>query len=212
VAPVRLFPLPNVVLFPGVLLPLHIFEPRYRALVADALDDDRLIGIVLLRPGWEGDYDGRPPIYPIGCSGVIVHHARLEDGRYNILLRGLDRFRVVSEEHTHAYRRAAVDMLHDAAPDRTDQRALAELRATLEARLGLSKPGVDGAVDAAAHLAAMSDADVVHTLAQYVDLDPLEKQMLLECETTRRRAESLIDLLEMKRWPGAPPAGSSRAH
>ncbi len=210
-APLRLFPLPNVVLFPGVLLPLHIFEPRYRALVADALDDDRLIGMVLLQPGWEGDYEGRPPIYAIGCSGVIIQHVRLDDGRYNILLRGLDRFRIVSEDHARSYRHAAVDLMHDPPPDHADQHALSQLRSTLEARLGLSTQGVDGVVDAAAHLAAMSDADVIHTLAQYVDLDPLEKQMLLECETTRRRAESLIDLLEMKRWPGAP-TGASRRH
>ncbi len=68
-----LFPLPNVVLFPNVFLPLHIFEPRYREMVADALASDRLIGMVLLKPGWEHEYEGRPPVYPIGCSGVITH-------------------------------------------------------------------------------------------------------------------------------------------
>ena len=72
-----LFPLPNVVLFPNVFLPLHIFEPRYREMVADALASDRMIGMVLLQPGWERDYDGRPPVYPIGCSGVITHVERL---------------------------------------------------------------------------------------------------------------------------------------
>src|SRR5213596_3395375 len=80
-----LFPLPNVVLFPNVFLPLHIFEPRYREMVADALASDRLIGMVLLRPGWERDYEGRPPVYPIGCSGVITHAERLHDGRYDIV-------------------------------------------------------------------------------------------------------------------------------
>ncbi len=67
-----LFPLPNVVLFPGVGLPLHIFEPRYRAMVADALEGERRIGMVLLQPGWEPAYQARPRIYPIGCSGVIA--------------------------------------------------------------------------------------------------------------------------------------------
>ena len=94
-----LFPLPNVVLFPNVFLPLHIFEPRYREMVADALAGDRMIGMVLLRPGWEHDYDGRPPVYPIGCSGVITHVERLPDGRYNIVLRGLERFRILEEDH-----------------------------------------------------------------------------------------------------------------
>ena len=71
-----IFPLPNVVLFPNVSLPLHIFEGRYREMVAAALEGDRLIGMVLLRPGWEGHYEGRPPVYPVGCAGVITHHDR----------------------------------------------------------------------------------------------------------------------------------------
>src|SRR5204862_66647 len=86
-----LFPLPNVVLFPNVFLPLHIFEPRYREMVGDALAGDRMIGMVLLKPGWESDYEGRPPVYPIGCSGVITHAERLQDGRFNIVLRRVAR-------------------------------------------------------------------------------------------------------------------------
>src|SRR5580765_5377799 len=93
-----LFPLPNVVLFPNVFLPLHIFEPRYREMVADAIAGDRVIGIVLLRSGWEHDYEGRPPVYSVGCNGVITHFERLADGRYNIILRGVERFRIVSED------------------------------------------------------------------------------------------------------------------
>src|SRR5689334_21904912 len=104
-----LFPLPNVVLFPGVFLPLHIFEPRYRELVADALTGDRLIGMVLLRPGWEADYQGRPAVFPIGCSGVITHVEQLENGRYNIVLRGVERFRILEEDHQRSYRRAVVE-------------------------------------------------------------------------------------------------------
>src|SRR6478672_12027686 len=104
-----IFPLPNVVLFPNVFLPLHIFEPRYREMTADAVASDRLIGMVLLRPGWERDYEGRPAIYEIGCSGVITHVERLADGRFNIVLRGLDRFRVVREDGERVYRRATFD-------------------------------------------------------------------------------------------------------
>src|SRR3977135_4083932 len=99
-----LFPLPNVVLFPNVFLPLHIFEPRYREMVADALTSDRMIGMVLLRPGWEGDYEGRPPVYPVACSGVITHVERLPDGRYNIVLRGLERVRIIEEDGSRTYR------------------------------------------------------------------------------------------------------------
>src|SRR5947207_3886214 len=117
-----LFPLPNVVLFPNVFLPLHIFEPRYREMVADALSTDRMIGMVLLRPGWERDYEGRPPIYPIGCSGVITHADRLADGRYNIVLRGLDRFRVIEEDASRSsYRRAIVEPLREGRLDVEDR-------------------------------------------------------------------------------------------
>src|SRR5467141_1471164 len=103
-----LFPLPNVVLFPNVFLPLHIFEPRYREMVADAVASDRMIGMVLLRPGWERDYEGRPPVYPIGCAGVITHAERLPDGRFNIVLRGMEKFRIDSEETGQLYRVANV--------------------------------------------------------------------------------------------------------
>ena len=84
---IPIFPLPNVVLFPNVFLPLHIFEPRYRAMVADALAGDRIIGMVLLQPGYEANYEGRPPVFTIGCGGVITHADPLDDGRYNIVDR-----------------------------------------------------------------------------------------------------------------------------
>src|SRR5256885_4062278 len=81
---VRLFPLPNLVLFPHVLQPLHVFEPRYRQLLTDALDDDRMIALALLRPGWEDDYDKRPPIHPVVCIGKVHNEERFADGRYNL--------------------------------------------------------------------------------------------------------------------------------
>src|SRR5919109_539474 len=98
-----IFPLPNVVLFPNVFLPLHIFEPRYREMVADALASDRLIGMVLLKPGWQSDYEGRPSVYPIGCAGLITHAEKLDDGRYNIILRGIEKFRIGSETTDRIY-------------------------------------------------------------------------------------------------------------
>src|SRR6516225_2120931 len=106
-----LFPLPNVVLFPNVFLPLHIFEPRYREMVADALSTDRLIAMMLLRPGWERDYEGRPPVYPVGCSGVITHAEKLPDGRFNIVLRGVERVRLLEEERSRNYRGGLVERL-----------------------------------------------------------------------------------------------------
>src|SRR5687768_15054852 len=100
---IPIFPLPNVVLFPNVFLPLHIFEARYREMVADALSGDRIIGMVLLRPGYESNYEGRPPVYPVGCAGVITHSEPLPDGGYNIVLRGLEKFRITGEERTKQY-------------------------------------------------------------------------------------------------------------
>src|SRR5215207_3342200 len=94
---IPIFPLPNVVLFPNVFLPLHIFEPRYRAMVADALRGDRIIGMTLLRPGFEKDYEDRPAVYRIGCAGLITHSEPLSDGRFNIVLRGMEKFRIVAE-------------------------------------------------------------------------------------------------------------------
>lgn len=104
----RLFPLPNVVLFPGVLMPLHIFEPRYRQMVADAMSSDRLITMVLLEPGWETDYEGSPAVYPIGCLGRIIHHEPLPDDRSNLVLHGLRRVRLDAEVPTGRLYRSAV--------------------------------------------------------------------------------------------------------
>src|SRR5262245_38736192 len=108
---IPIFPLPNVVLFPGVFLPLHIFEPRYRQMVADALDADRIIGMVLLRPGWESDYEGRPPIFETGCAGLISHIERLADGRYNLILKGFEKFRVRGEDVSRPYRLASIESI-----------------------------------------------------------------------------------------------------
>jgi Lon protease-like protein len=202
-----LFPLPNVVLFPNVFLPLHIFEPRYREMIADALTSDRMIGMVLLRPGWERDYEGRPAVYPIGCSGVITHAERLTDGRYDIVLRGLDRFRVLQENHDRSYRRAIIESLPDEAPAGEQRRIIHTYRTRLEAILG-----TDPRVGDARIPSAMGDEDLVNALAQYLDLEPLEKQALLEQPCLRARAESLVELLEMKTLMARTPWASHVAH
>lgn len=111
---VRLFPLPNLVLFPHVIQPLHVFEPRYRQMMADALADDRLLAMALLKPGWAEDYLATPPIYPVVCVGRVFEEERLPDGRYNLLLQGLARARVVEELDTgQLYRSARVELLSD---------------------------------------------------------------------------------------------------
>lgn len=111
---IRLFPLPSLVLFPHVVQPLHIFEPRYRQMTAEALADNRLIAMALLRPGWESDYQGCPPIYPVACLGKITEEQRLPDGRYQLLLQGRARVRVEEELCTGApFRTARARLLHD---------------------------------------------------------------------------------------------------
>jgi Lon protease-like protein len=204
-----IFPLPNVVLFPNVFLPLHIFEPRYREMVADALESDRLIGMALLQPGWEHEYEGRPPVYPIGCSGVITHFERLADGRYNLVLRGLERFKILEEDHDRPYRRAVVESLLECGLTADDRAAVRNQRAKLETLLApaVEKSGADPRT-----AAAMSDEDLVHALAQYLDLEPLEKQALLEQHSLRRRAESLVELLEMKIMIARTPGLSNVVH
>lgn len=191
---IPVFPLPNVVLFPQVFLPLHIFEPRYRDMVTDALDGDRLIGMVLLRPGWEAAYEGRPPVYPVGCAGLITHHERLPDGRYNIVLRGLEKFRVLEEELGYDYRVARVQSLDEAVAD-AERDEIRTARRRLEALL---VPQPKGRAHETTVPPAMADEDLVNALAQYMELEPLEKQALLEREGLLARCRSLIELLEMK--------------
>src|SRR4030095_8804007 len=132
---IPLFPLPNVALFPAALLPLHIFEPRYRAMVADALDGERLIGMVMRRPGWEAHYERTPAIYPVGCAGFITHADRLPDGRYNIMLRGLEKFRILQErparEGDEKYRIAQIESIEEAPIDRGAP-SLSDARSRLE--------------------------------------------------------------------------------
>jgi uncharacterized protein len=189
-----LFPLPNVVLFPGVYLPLHIFESRYREMVRDALNDDRIIGMALLKPGFEAEYEGRPPIYGIGCAGLITHAEPLPDGRFNIVLQGLERFRVVDEDHSQPYRIARIEPL-DALRPPADPIAVQGMRHKLET---LIAPMLERAGGELSIPAAMGDADLIHATAQYLDFEPLEKQALLECHGLLARAAALIDLLEIK--------------
>jgi Lon protease-like protein len=204
-----IFPLPNVVLFPNVFQPLHIFEPRYREMVSDALDTDRMIGMVLLRPGWEGHYDGKPPVYPIGCSGVITHTERLADGRFNIVLRGVERFRILQEDHDRSYRRALVEPLAEHTLTPQDRDAVRHQRTKLESLLA---PAVGSSESDPRTTAAMSDEDLINALAQYLGLEPLEKQALLEHQSLRWRAESLVELLEMKIMMARTPGLSKVAH
>ena len=191
---IPIFPLPSVVLFPNVFLPLHIFESRYREMVRHALAGDRIIGMVLLRPGFEAEYEGRPPIYQVGCAGLITHSEALPDGRFNIVLRGIEKFRVIGEDASEKYRLAHIDAMPESIGD-ADRASLRHQHNKLEVLLasalerGGSEPKLPPAVP---------DEDLVNALAQYLALEPLERQALLECNGVPARCGALIELLEMK--------------
>jgi len=110
---VPLFPLPNVVFFPRAVLPLHIFEERYKAMTADSLRGNRQIAMALLKSGWEKDYYQRPLIEPVVCMGRILSHEKLPDGRYNFLLEGACRARIVREFDGKPYRVAQLEALRE---------------------------------------------------------------------------------------------------
>jgi Lon protease-like protein len=198
---IPLFPLPNVVLFPGVFLPLHIFEERYRALTRDALAGDRIIGMTLLRPGFEGDYHGRPPIYPVGCAGVISHSDRLPDGRYNIVLHGLSKFRIVEEMTDGEYRRARVEALTELT-DAAGQGQIKDLRTRIEGLLLTALKATEVQIPG-----SLSDEDLIHALCQYLQFEPAERQALLECDGTVERARALTEFLEMQALLAQHPTG-----
>jgi hypothetical protein len=204
---IPVFPLPDVVLFPGVFLPLHIFEPRYREMVKDSLAGDRLIGVSLLRPGWDHDAEGRPAIYPIGCVGLISHVEELPDGRYNMVLRGVEKFRVVrEEEQTRAYRRAAVDYFEERMTD-ADRESVRRQRHQLERLLTTVADAPEQTFPS-----NLSDEEVINALAQYLDLEPIERQALLEQDGVARRCGALIELLEMKELSTSPPSDRGLRH
>ena len=204
---IPIFPLPSVVLFPNVLLPLHIFEPRYRQMLADALAGDRVIGMVLLQAGWEGQQDERPGVFPIGCAGIITHVEPLPDGRSNIVLRGLTKFRIQGEDGSKPYRIAQVEPIVEGV-SRGDRERLFAIRNRLEevvlASASKGRRERQFPPD-------IPDEDLVNALSQYLELEPLERQALLESEGVVSRAKRLLELLEMKVIAYRAP-GDDRVH
>jgi uncharacterized protein len=187
-----LFPLPNAVLFPKMALPLHIFEPRYRKMVADAWASHRTIGMMLLKPGWEPEYQGRPPVYEIGCAGRMERCEPLPDGRSNILLRGVSRFRVLQEHAGEPYRLASVEERPDLGDD--TEPGMADARKKVLAAIGRASDGPSMLV-----MQPELPHDVfVNALAQSMDLTPVERQSLLDCDRVLARYQRLLEILEFK--------------
>ena len=188
---IPLFPLPNVVLFPQMSLPLHVFEPRYRKMVKDALEGHRTIGMTLLRPGWEVDYHGRPPVYAVGCAGVMEQWEPLAHGRYNILLKGTCRFRILEEHAGEPYRLAAVVPQPEEVGDPA---ALVHARSRVLAAIAKA---VDGPKEMVLEPELPSDV-FINAVCQSLALEPVERQSLLDCETIPARYARLLEVLEFR--------------
>ena len=194
----RLFPLPNLVLFPHVLQPLHIFEPRYRELLEEAMADDRLIAMGLLMPGWEADYEGRPPILPMACLGRVASCQQLPDGRYNVLLAGLKRASIFKElPASKSFRVARVRLKEDrypiegAAARPALQRHLLQVFAEKLPRSAEMREQFDHLLATQISLGTLTDI-----LAYSIDLAVGAKQRLLSELDVDRRAATLVEHLE----------------
>lgn len=194
--PVRLFPLPNLVLFPDVLQPLHIFEPRYRQLMADALQDDRLIALATLKPGWEEQYYERPRIHSVLCIGRIIKEERLPDGRFNLLLFGLRRARIIEElPSDKLYRTADVRLLEDVpvVVPAVERRLRQQLEDFIEARFGSVGAQLESfrkILQTEAPLGFLCD---LFSFAAAIDSEV--KQQLLEQLDVERRVGQLLEHL-----------------
>jgi ATP-dependent Lon protease len=203
---VRLFPLPNLVLFPHVMQPLHIYEPRYRALVEDALAGDRLMAMGLLAPGWEPHYEGRPPLWPTACLGRIATCKKVEPDRYNLLLLGLRRVKLLDElPPERLYREARVELVEDRYPvAAAAQRA--QLQEELVAAFRRALPGLAESNEQLDQLLRMNvPLGMLTDVAAYaLELElPVKLQLLAQCDVDAR-ARSLIGHLG-RLAPDQPP-------
>ena len=209
-----IFPLSDVVLFPRVTTPLHLFEPRYRQMAEHALAGRRRIGMVTVPPDHVAAMRGDPPVHPVGCAGVVTRARKRSDGRYDILLHGTHRFRIQSERvrpEGRLYRVAEVALLEDAY-DPADADRVAELRTQLveivSELIRASHPGRLPPIPEP-WLRDLDDAAFVNSLANAVALPPLEKQGLLEVDGICERLEGLLSFQRAGlRAPGGPPSGA----
>ncbi|NOY43730.1 MAG: LON peptidase substrate-binding domain-containing protein [Planctomycetes bacterium] len=208
---VRLFPLPDLVMFPHVMQPLHVFEPRYRDLLNEALDSDGLIAMSVLSPGWENGYEGCPAVFPHACLGKVVTHERTDDGQYNVLLLGLRRVQIDSElPPEKSFRQANVTLLDDCyetenTPERLDLQT---------ALIQQFEEALPGGQNSSPNLSELLSSDV--SLGVLTDLVsfalPLEFQLkckLLGESDIDVRAIMLLDALESGSQPIDPPGPSS---
>jgi Lon protease-like protein len=203
-----IFPLPDAVLFPGMFLPLHVFEPRYRDMTRDVLAGSRLMAVARLQPGFERDYLGRPPIHPVAGIGEVIDSRETADGRYYIILRGTARARVDDELPPElAYRRARASLIDDSA-SRLDAAGLDDRREQLLSLCELAANTFDGGAElrdlARAAPGPGTCADIV-CAALVTDAD--ERQALLETFDPAPRLDRAIEHLARLLTRLAPTEG-----
>lgn len=205
---VRLFPLPNLVMFPHVVQPLHIFEPRYRTMLEDALAADHLIAMALLASGWEKALPHQPPICPTICVGRVVAHAKQKEGTYNLALHGLRRANIVRElPLERPYRVAEVTVQEDVYPDQAGSRER-ELQAGL---IECFQRLISGSVSNPQEFQALLDTEVplgvlTDVIGFTIDFPVRFKQTLLSETRVVRRATLLLEALERVTSPNEQPS------
>lgn len=207
---IPLFPLPNFVLFPGLNVPLHIFEPRYREMVGDVAQTHGIIGMMMLKGDWERDYYANPDIYAIGCAGKIGALSKLPDGRFNLILQGVSEFRVVREIRERSYRLAEVDWcMVPSATLELDETAMMTLHQLLVSFLGEAANEVWKSL---VEERGLRGAALINSICFHLDIAPIEKQTLLEAGESR--GSCLLDVLtfkaeERKLGPGSTSGSGS---
>lgn len=216
---IAIFPLASVVLFPGIQVPLHVFEPRYREMTADALSSGGEIGMAVVPPEHAHAMGGDPPLHPIGCAGSIAQHQRLPDGRYNMILHGTRRFRLLDEAGRapgRLYRWARIEPLEDPYPE-TAHAAVAELRPLIVEHVValVRRTDPERAVQIADdRFHGVDGALFVNSLCQAIPFGIDEKLALLDAPDVASRCELLEGLLSLRvaGLSGAGAAGSSSIH
>ena len=205
---IPVFPLTGVLLLPRAMLPLHIFEPRYRAMVRDALDDEGIVGMV--QPRAEGSDPANPPIYEVGCAGKIQSSEQLDDGRYTIALQGIARFRIDREFalHPDGYRTVHADF-EGFGDDLDARRSTPVNRESLLEALSdfLVRRGLKADWDA---VAKADDEMLVNALSMGCPFAANEKQALLECRDSGERARMLETLFAMSGFEAANDDDAAR--
>jgi Lon protease-like protein len=189
-----LFPLPNLVFFPQTRMPLHIFEPRYRRMIEDAVAGEMRFGIVLLQPGWETDYFGAPAVYPWGTLSIIEQAVPMDDGRFNILVRGEVRIRIVDEVSRDPYRLARVV----ARPESERDRETAYAQRTWLADLSRHYLQYLPEQPAVPEIETVGLEPLTNALIMSLNLEVEEKQRLLENDDLISRAEEVGNELQRR--------------